>query len=529
MAKHESIALEDAPIEFIQVTSINPFLDECLIKVCYVDDEKANRNRTIISKELGRSLAGTLPGSPIVGHYNEVEQDFEEHNQIFEIKNGQIYMSENTRPYGFVPTDAKVWFQKFIDDDEVEREYLCTTGYLWTGQYPEAKRVIQFGNNQSMKLNSESVKGTWTKSKNGSEKFFIINEAIIENLCILGEDVEPCFEGSQITSYSFNPQFTQSFYSMMEEMQKMIKGGPMPMFVSYAVDIGDSLWCAIYDYLWDKGLGDKYCVFGLYEEGEQKFAVLRNRTSLELVRLNFSLTEENGFVPDDELQPVSISFDPMFDQAAVDAFETTFKASKEEAKKSAEPEEKPGENYSEEKCPECGKPLSECTCDKGKEEEEEEGKNKYSAIEEELAAAKADVEALTAKYSALEDEKKGLEKTVQTLTEENASLKKDNESLTTFKLEVEKSQKQAMIDKFTMLSDTDKIDVIENIDKYSLEDIEAKLSIICVRNRVRFDDDSDNKGEAGITTYSFSNNQESTNTAPDWLKSVKNVADELKI
>jgi len=40
------------------------------------------------------------------------------------------------------------------------------------------------------------------------------------------------------------------------------------MFVSYAVDIGDSLWCAIYDYLWDKGLGDKYCVFGLYEEGE---------------------------------------------------------------------------------------------------------------------------------------------------------------------------------------------------------------------------------------------------------------------
>jgi len=47
-----------------------------------------------------------------------------------------------------------------------------------------------------MKLNPESVKGTWTKSKNGSEKFFIINEAIIENLCILGENVEPCFEGS---------------------------------------------------------------------------------------------------------------------------------------------------------------------------------------------------------------------------------------------------------------------------------------------------------------------------------------------
>lgn len=529
MAKHKSVALEDAPIEFVEVTSINPFLDECLIKVCYVDDENPNRNRTLISKDLGRSLAGTLPGSPIVGHYNEVEGDFEEHNQIFEIKNGQIYMSENTRPYGFVPTDAKVWFQKFIDDDSVEREYLCTTGYLWTGQYPEAKRVIESGNNHSMKLNNESVQGTWAKKTNGSEKFFIINEAIIENLCILGEETEPCFEGSQITSYSFNPQFTQSFYSMMEEMQKMIKGGPTPMFVSYAVEIGDSLWCAIYDYLYSKNLDNKYCVFGIYEEGEQKFVVFRDRTTMELARLDFSLTEESGFAPVGELQPVSISFDPVFEQADIDAFEVSYKASKEEKVEEPAAEEQPAEEYAEEKCPECGKPLSECTCGKEEKEEKEEGKNEYSAIEEKLSAVKAELEALTTKYSALETEKNSLEETVKTLTEENASLKETNQSLVNFKLEVEKAQKQAMIDKFTMLSDTDKIDVIENIDKYSLDDIEAKLSIICVRNRVRFDDSDDNTEEQGVNTYSFSSNQESTNTAPDWLKSVKNVADELKI
>ncbi len=37
-----------------------------------------------------------------------------------------------------------------------------------------------------------------------------------------------------------------------------------------------------------------------------------------------------------------------------------------------------------------------------------------------------------------------------------------------------------------MLSDEDKKNVLDNIDKFSLRDIEAELSIICVRNRVNF-------------------------------------------
>jgi hypothetical protein len=52
-----------------------------------------------------------------------------------------------TRPYGFVDLNAKVWFAKYLDDDTVEREYLMTEGFLWTGQYPEAQRIIDNGNN----------------------------------------------------------------------------------------------------------------------------------------------------------------------------------------------------------------------------------------------------------------------------------------------------------------------------------------------------------------------------------------------
>jgi len=63
-----------------------------------------------------------------------------------------------------------------------------TEGWLWTGQYPEVRRVLDKGNNQSMNIDNEFTSGTWTKDNKGMPKFFIVNEAIITNLCILGED-----------------------------------------------------------------------------------------------------------------------------------------------------------------------------------------------------------------------------------------------------------------------------------------------------------------------------------------------------
>ena len=91
--------------------------------------------------------ARKLVGSPIVGYYNEETGDFEEHNRLLVIKDGKLIMKDTTRPYGFVDLNAKVWFAKYKDKDGVEREYLVTEGYLWTGQYPECKRIVDKGNN----------------------------------------------------------------------------------------------------------------------------------------------------------------------------------------------------------------------------------------------------------------------------------------------------------------------------------------------------------------------------------------------
>ena len=149
----------DTPIEFINITPLNPLISKCQIKVCYVGEEP-NRNGSIITKEVARDMANSLPGSPIVGFFNEDKQDFEEHNRVIDISNGEFKIKDTTRPYGFVDLNAKVWFQKFLDDGQNEHEYMMTEGWLWTGQYPECKRILDKGNNQSMELYEGTLDAT---------------------------------------------------------------------------------------------------------------------------------------------------------------------------------------------------------------------------------------------------------------------------------------------------------------------------------------------------------------------------------
>ena len=526
--KHTSIKL-DTPCEFINVTPVNPLISKCQIKVCYVGEDP-NRNRSIITKEVATQMANSLPGSPIVGFYNEAKEDFEEHNRVIDISNGEFKIKDTTRPYGFVDLNAKVWFQKFLDDGVNEHEYLMTEGYIWTGQYPEAQRIIDKGNNQSMELSENYLDATWTKDDNGKPQFFIINEAIVSKLCILGEDCEPCFEGSQIAKieFSFDDSFKNQLFSMMNELKEFLKeGGAKQVFTRYAVEIGDALWSALYSHI-EKAYPDVqncYCsvyrIEGIFEDNGQKFAVLQSRADMKYYRLNFALTEEAGFVPSETLIEVTKSYtpaeEPQFALEAVEEFETEYakkKKEEEEDKKDKDTDNNPEDNSEdddEKKCPKCGKPESECECDDEEDDDDKKDKKKYNLEEVvEYAELKTQYEELEAKFKALETE--------------NETLKAEIEPLKEFKLEAEKKDKQAMIDQFYMLSDEDKSDVIANIDTYSVDDIEAKLSIICVRNKVSFDLD-ENKNSGNPTVYNLNNGESDDDaTVPAWVKSLRDTA-----
>lgn len=408
--KHTSVKL-DSPCEFVNVSPLNPLISKCQIKVCYVGEDP-NRNGSIITKEVAAEMANSLPGSPIVGFFSEEKDDFEGHEKEIEItEDGELKFAELTKPYGFVDINAKVWFQKFADDG-VEHEYLMTEGYLWTGQYPEVERVLDGNNGQSMELDSNSVKGTWVKVYNENTQFFIINEAVISKLCILGEDIEPCFEGASIkTEFSFGEEFNQNLLALIQ---------------------------AVKEYQMEGGV----------------------------------------IVPEQEKE--------VLDETKVE--ETPIEEEVIETEEEEKVEETPEVEVEEEKV-----------------EEDEKVQYNLEEIEEYVE--------LVEKYQALEQE-------IETLKVEKETLENQVSELSAFKLKVDREQKEKMIkEEFYMLSDKDKEDVIQNIDNYSLDEIEAKLSVICVRNKVSFSFDEDTND--GVVSYSVDNYNASEDLIPGWIKAVK--------
>ena len=231
---HQSIATISSP-QFInlQQLDINPLMSSCQIKVLYLG---TNRNGSYISKQVAAEMAKTLRGAPIVGYYKQDKQDFADHGEQMIWDDEGIHFNCLTKPYGFVSPDAKVWFQDFEDQDEfgnsIVRTYLMTTGYLWSGQFEQAGQVLADGGKpQSMELDEKSLEGHWSTNLKENMDFFIINDAIFSKLCILGDDVEPCFEGSAIvapevsTSFTLDNNFKHTLFNMMEELKDALKGG----------------------------------------------------------------------------------------------------------------------------------------------------------------------------------------------------------------------------------------------------------------------------------------------------------------
>ena len=440
---HQSVATIDSP-EFInlQPLDINPLMSKCEIKVLYIGE---NRNRSFITKEVATEMSKTLRGAPIVGYYKDENQDFRDHGDQIIIDEKGIQFNCLTKPYGFVSPDAEVWFQKFEDTDDfgnkIVREYLMTTGFLWTGQFEEAKLAVEQGRPHSMELDQDTLDGYWSENVNTKMELFIVNDAIFSKLCILGDDVEPCFEGSSVTAPNVSANFSkvddnfkQTLFSMMQDLKFALEGGNMAK-----VD---------------------------EEKKDKTNETVENKTD--------KTTEE---VKDTE----------------------TKKDNKEEDKK---------KNYTKE------------------EDKKEEKENNPAPAEDKKPKEKKEETKIPAEDKKEEDkDKKDYALMYSDLETKYNDLSAKYEDLVVFKKNVEKQQKEELIGGFYMLSDEDKKDVVAHIDEYSLDDIEAKLSVICVRKKVNFDLDDTSKNENKteeenpVTTFNLDNAGDSV---PAWIKAIQN-------
>ena len=399
---HSSIEI-NSPIEIIDTVSINPLVSKCKIKVFYLGK---NRNGSVIDEAVAKEIANTLPGSPVVGAFNEANNDFEEHNRIFEVKGGELTIKDTTRPYGFVDLNAKVWFQDYMDDGEIHK-YLCTEAYLWTGQYPEAQRILEKGNNQSMELDEKTLQGSWASIDNSEIEFFIINEAIISKLCILGEQFEPCFEGASIGKFSLN-------------------------------------------------LGEDF----------------KNRC-LNFIKFMEENCEPKGGTKDME----------MIELEKYSALETQY--NELEA------------NY---------KTLQE----------------QYNELETNFSNKEVAFDTLQADFNDLNDKFNLKVSEYSELQEKFNELTTTNSELIEFKKNKEIEAKQSLIDSFYMLSDEEKKDVQDNIETYSLDEIESKLAVICVRNKLDMSEKQPKEKDENPET-SFSLQEEESENVPDIVSALRAV------
>ena len=291
-----------------------------------------------------------------------------------------------------------------------------------------------------MELYEDSVKGSWQINYDKGMDFFIINDAIIQKICILGDDVEPCFEGASVTApdvsakFTLDDKFRYTLYSMMQELKSALTGGG------------------------------------------QQMENLENTVTVEEPAVNF--TQENAATEVDENKDASVPAD----------FVKKDEEEKEE-KKPAEEEKSSDEGDKE-------KDSKDSSDDKEDDDDDEDDKKKKDQ-----------------KYELLESKYAALQTAYQTLQAQCAEL-------IDFKKSIDNQQKDALIAEFYMLSDEDKADVISNKQKYSLDEIKAKLAIICFDRKISFaSNDEADKKEEEVITYNLRNNED--NSLPDWVKAVK--------
>ena len=248
--------------------------------------------------------------------------------------------------------------------------------------------------------------------------------------------------------------------------------------------------------------------------------MLCNRAEMKYYRLNFSLTEADGFKAEGDLIEVTKTYTPaaeaQFAAADVEAYIAEYAKKKDEEEKdqgnSGEDEKKDSEDSSED-----GK-KSEDGEEKKPEDDDEDKKKEKKFSYDTLEEIPEYVE-LQTNYATLESQIAGLNSQIESLNSELTSLRE-------FKNAAERTAKEEKIAEFYMLSDEDKKDVIDNIDKYSLDDIEAKLSVICFRNKVSFKAPEDNAPK-GPTTYNLGGDEGDDSSTPAWVKAALDTAKTL--
>ena len=232
---------------------LNPVLSQARCRIFY---KYENRNGTYITDEFAQKLISSLPYTPVKGIYDNFDEDYTDHGLKRDL--GRIY--------GIVPENPNFSWEKHLDEDEIEREYACCDVYIFTALYEEAFQIV--GKSQSMELYPPSIKGDWAII-NG-KKLFKFEDGCFLGLQILGDDVEPCFEGAAF--FTFYNDLKNAIKKLERySLDSNIKGGKSEMtklnFKLSDSQKHDAIWVLLNDkYTEESNWEITYTILDIYDD-----------------------------------------------------------------------------------------------------------------------------------------------------------------------------------------------------------------------------------------------------------------------
>lgn len=189
----------------VDIVDLNPSFATGTLRIAYPG---WNKNRSHIGKDVFEKCAPTIAYCPVVANYDLETDKIGGHDVDFiKDKNGDIKMINITEPLGVVPQDAS-WYWETVGKGGDAKEYFTTQVILWKRQpvYESIKEKGIVSHSMEIKVNKGRLE----------DEGFVIEDFCFLALCLLGDDVQPCFENSALevfTSFYYKERFIQ----MLEE------------------------------------------------------------------------------------------------------------------------------------------------------------------------------------------------------------------------------------------------------------------------------------------------------------------------
>ena len=396
----------------------NDVLSKARCRIFYKYD---NRNGTYITDEFAEKLLNSVPYTPIKGIYQS--DDYTDHGEA----------RNEGRIYGIVPENPNIAWEEHLDEDGVSRLYACVDVLIFTALYEEANDIV--GKSQSMELYAPALK--YHEAIVKGKRFIVFDDGCFLGLQILGENVEPCFEGA-------------AFYSLQSTIEYAIKtikeiGGTKMFKINFKLSDDEkfeAIWALLNPEFNEEGnWAVQYGVSAVYED----YALVFNYETKEYARAYYAKNDETDMV---ELHDIVKCFIVDVTEQEKGTLDTLRKLN--------------GDTYE----------LVSDTLTNASENEEK------------ISDFSAKIEELNETIATLNTEKEQISADVETYTtqiseanETIASLNEELDSYKEYKLNVETQKKEAVIEEYVEHLPEEVIETYKaNISEYSVDDLDMHLA-----------------------------------------------------